>query len=293
MKTVSSFHPAALFLYFVAVLVITMFTRHPVVLGASLLGAVLFYGTLVPPRVFLRNLAFYFFVFLLLALTNPIFVHSGATPLFFMNGNPVTLEAVVAGAVNAGMIVAVLFWFKCYTVVMTSDKFVYLFGKVSPKVALMVAMALRFVPAMKDQMGRIRAAQKTMGLYTSRSVTDRLRSNVRVFSALLGWALENAVETADSMRARGYGLKGRSHFSVFIFRPRDGLLAAFAAAVLAALLLGLRAGALAFDFYPTVTPLALTPLHLVLFLAALSLMLLPCILEAEGDLHWKYLRSTV
>lgn len=51
-----------------------------------------------------------------------------------------------------------------------------------------------------------------------------------MLSILVTWALENAIETSDSMRSRGYGLKGRTAFSIYKFTKKDkGLLAVMAA----------------------------------------------------------------
>lgn len=49
-------------------------------------------------RPFCGGIAFYVSMFLLVAVTNPLFSHNGVTPLFYLNGNPVTLEAFVYGA---------------------------------------------------------------------------------------------------------------------------------------------------------------------------------------------------
>ena len=43
------------------------------------------------------RIGFYVPLFLLVAVTNPLFSHNGVTPLFFLNGNPVTLEALLYG----------------------------------------------------------------------------------------------------------------------------------------------------------------------------------------------------
>lgn len=88
-------------------------------------------------------------MFLLVAVTNPLFSHNGVTPLFYLNGNPVTLEAFVYGAAIAVMVVGVMLWCRCYSAVMTSDKFLYLFGRAIPKLALVLSMALRFIPMFK------------------------------------------------------------------------------------------------------------------------------------------------
>ncbi len=41
---------------------------------------------------------------------------------------------------------------------------------------------------------------------------------------MVTWSFENAVETADSMKSRGYGLPGRTAFSLYRFSRRDRLL---------------------------------------------------------------------
>ncbi len=96
-----------------------------------------------------------------------------------------------------------------------------------------------------------------MGLYSGRGMVDKLRGALRVFSSVLTWALENAVETGDSMKARGYGLPGRSHFSLFRFTRRDGLLLGAAALLMAFVLPGSRGRETAFSFIPSLRPFGL------------------------------------
>ena len=251
MNAFSSYHPAVLLLYFAAVLLVAMFTQNPVLLCLALLGGVSFCTLLERPRDFLHNIAFYFPLFLMIAVTNPLFSHNGVTPLF---GNPVTLEAILYGLDIAVMLVAVMYWFKCYNHIMTSEKILFLFGRMIPKLSLLLSTALRFVPLFKAQIKKIHQAQKAMGLYTGSSYVDKLRSAVRVFSAMLTWSLENAIDTGDSMKARGYGLKGRSHFTLFRFTARDGLLLGGALLLMVLVLLGLMLKEIAFSFYPRLTP---------------------------------------
>ena len=42
-----------------------------------------------------------------------------------------------------------------------------------------------------------------------------------MFTAMISWSLENSMELSSSMRARGYGLHGRTNFSLFKFGARD------------------------------------------------------------------------
>ena len=50
---------------------------------------------------------------------------------------------------------------------------------------------------------------------------QRVRSALRVFSIVVTWSLESGIITADSMRCRGYGLPGRTAFSIYRFDDRD------------------------------------------------------------------------
>src|SRR5690625_1803817 len=124
MKSFASFHPIVLFLYYLSVICVSMFMIHPIIVLLSLIGSLLFFSFLTPMKTFLKDVGFYMLVLLLIAITNPLFVHKGETILFFLNDNPVTLEAIVYGVFIAMLIVAVIFWSKSYSQLMTSDKFV-------------------------------------------------------------------------------------------------------------------------------------------------------------------------
>ena len=50
------------------------------------------------------------------------------------------------GLASAALLSATLLWFTCYNTVMTSDKFIYLFGRVIPALSLVLSMTMRFVP---------------------------------------------------------------------------------------------------------------------------------------------------
>ena len=49
-------------------------------------------------------------------------------------------------------------WFSCIFFVFTTDKVVYLFGKVSPRLSLFLAIGLRMVPRIQKEAKRINMA---------------------------------------------------------------------------------------------------------------------------------------
>lgn len=204
--TFSRYHPAVNFLFFALVLVYSMVLMHPVCLLISLLGAVLYVIQLNGRKGLRLSLRIALPVMLLAALVNPAFNHAGMTILTYLpTGNPLTLESILYGLVAGCMLCAVLLWFVCYNRVLTSDKFVYLFGRVIPALSLVLSMTLRFVPRFKQQMDTVRQSQFCIGRdASSGSVWQRAKKAVTIFSIMVTWALENAIETADSMKSRGY-----------------------------------------------------------------------------------------
>lgn len=293
MKAIANVHPAVLMFYFLSVLSVSMFASNPVFAVTALLGGILFCITLQKKSAIPGNLGFYIPLFFLVAVTNPLFSHNGVTPLFFLNGNPVTMEAFAYGVAIAVMVIGVMLWCKCYSEVMTSDKFLYLFGKVIPKLGLVLSMALHFIPMFKRQLKKVRSAQKTMGLYSARGIVDKLRSNGRVFLAMISWSLENAMETAASMRARGYGTGKRTDFSLFRFTARDGMLLTVSACLLGVSVVGMATRVTAFTFYPRISTLELSPFSVAVYVAFGVLSFLPFAVEVREAIVWTYYRSKI
>ena len=144
MRVLAESNPVVTTVYFVAVAGIAMFSANPVISAISLLGAVVLFVM----NNCRKNLSTHFFsllLFAVMALVNPFVSHNGATVLFVMNNNPVTLEALVYGICAALTVIAVLYWFRSFSQIMTEDKLLYLFGILSPKLALTLSMALRYV----------------------------------------------------------------------------------------------------------------------------------------------------
>lgn len=293
MKSFGRYHPATLIFYFLSILLISMFVWNPVIQLSSLFGGIFFCASIQNRRENLANIGFFLPLFFLVTVTNPLFSHNGITPLFFMNGNPVTLEAFVYGAAIAVMIIGVMLWCKCYNEIMTTDKFLYLFGKTIPKLSLIISMALRFVPLFKRQLKRVNNSQKALGLYSSKSYFDRLKYSARVLMAMITWSLENSIETSASMKARGYGIKGRTTFSLFRFYPEDGLLLGISIFLLLISLIGTALGVTSFYYYPKISTVDFSLPAVITYSSFTLLSFLPFIIEIKEKILWKYYVSKI
>jgi len=291
--TFSGFHPVINLLYFLAVIGFAMFFTHPVCLALSLMCALTYSVYLKGKKAVRFSLVYMLPMLIIAALLNPAFNHQGATILTYLpGGNPLTLESILYGISAAVMLITVIIWFSCFNEIMTSDKFVYLFGRVIPALSLILAMALRFVPRFREQIKVISNAQKCLGRDVSRgNILQKAKHGIKILSIMVTWALENAIETADSMKARGYGLPGRTAFSIFRFDRRDVYALLFILACSAAVIFGAATGAYHFRFYPTVKGEWTGAATIVVFTAYFMLCVFPLIVNIKEDLLWKSIRS--
>lgn len=287
----SACHPLVNFAYFLSVLLLSMFLTQPVCLALSLLGGAVYHCRLKGTGAVRFQLRYLLPLLLLTMALNPLFSHEGATILLYLpNGNPLTLESIAYGASAAVLLAAVVSWFACCNEVLTSDKFIYLFGRAAPALSLLLSMTLRFVPHFHRQMKLV--AQARAGLASPNKVRfRRIRAAMAAFSATVTWALESAIQTADSMKSRGYGLRGRTAFHNFRFTLRDGLCLALCLGLTGLVLAGKLLGALAFRYYPTVSGDLTAPAALIAQGAFALLCFFPTILNLCEDIKWNSLPS--
>ena len=292
--TFSGYHPLVNFLFFGLVLLFTMCLEHPVPRLLSL-AAALSYNLYLNGRKGLRFSLLYMLPMLLLtAVVNPAFSHEGVTILAYLpSGNPLTLESILYGLFAAVMLVAVILWFSCYNAVMTSDKFVYLFGRVIPALSLVLSMTLRFVPQFKAQLHVVSESQRCVGRDVSNgTVLQRARHAITILSIMVTWALENAIETADSMRTRGYGLPGRTAFSIYRFDERDKQALLWLGFCTFVVVSAWLTGGFYWRFYPSIKYMELSPLTVFFHICLAALCFTPLILNVAADRHWKRLQRT-
>ena len=290
----SSYHPLVNFLFFAEVLGFSMFLLHPLCLGISLACAVGYDIYLNGRKAVGFCIKGILPMMVITALLNPLFSHEGRTILTYLpSGNPLTLESILYGLAAAGMLAAVVLWFACFNAVITSDKFVYLFGRVIPALSLVLSMALRFVPRFMAQLKVVTRAQKCIGKDPSQgSLFHRIRCAGSILSVMLTWALENGIDTADSMKSRGYGLPGRTAFSVYRFDNRDRQALICLLVLGAAVLAGAAFDGLTWRYFPTVK-WSTTPLSFGVLAAYTALCALPLILNWKEDRKWNALRSKI
>ena len=293
MDRFAKYHPLVNFLYFSLAIGFSMALNHPLAQGISLLCAILYAVQTEGRKAVFFSLKWCLPMFLLAAFINPAFSHEGVTILlYFPSGNPLTLESLLYGFSAGLMLATILLWFKNFNRVMTSDKFIYLFGRIIPALSLVLSMTLRFIPKFKAQLSCVIDAQKTIGRDISQGgLLRRTRIAITVLSVMITWSLENAIETSDSMKSRGYGLKGRTAFSIYRMDDRDKTALAFLLFCGFYLIAGCICNAFGFLYFPRLRYVGINVQTLSFQFVYFSLCIMPVILNWAEERKWKAIHS--
>lgn len=215
-------HPAVNFIFFASVLYGAVHFQHPVFLAIAYVCAFCYSVKRSGKGAVIGNLCLLPLV-LVFAVYYSAYHHFGVTVLRknFI-GNNMTLESLVYGLVIGFRAAAVCMWLRAMFQVVSSDKVVYLFGKVSPLLSLFLTILLRLIPRIGQEARRIDMAQKGIGRGSNQgNPFRRLVNCLRIFSMLITWMISALALESDSMRARGSLLRGRTAFSIYRFDNRD------------------------------------------------------------------------
>ena len=285
-------HPAVQFLFFLGAIGFGVVIQHPDYLLAGWVAAAGYYLLLHGPGGW-RQVIMWLPVFVALTVLNPLFNPRGEHVLFTIFGRPYTGEALAYGGVIAGVFVVMMLWFGCYNRVMTSDKFMCLFGNWAPALSLLLVMVFRLVPRFFRQTRQLIGARRSVGKGAGKGYRDKVAAGMTVLSAMTSWALEGSVITAASMRSRGYGSARRSCFQIFRVTAGDRLLLVMMLVLLAAVLGTATLGGMAADFIPQLSFAPISGGYALGFLAYCSYLLIPTVLHFREALQWHILRSRI
>ncbi len=290
----SACHPAVTFSFFMVAIVGSVFFQHPVYLLISLLSAFA-YLLSERGRKGLPMVIGMIPLFCFLSAINPLFNTYGEHVLFQYLGRNYTLEALLYGMVIAGMLVAALVWFSCYSAVMTSDKFTFLFGSLIPALSLILVMILRLIPSYLRKATQIAGARRCVGKSagSTEDWMEKVEDGITILSSLTSWALEGAVITADSMRARGYGVSKRGSFQVYKWQLADVLLLIGTIVLFVVTVAGAILGWTKASFTPEFNITPVTGIRAVGNLAYAVMLPLPAIMNTLEAMKWKSFRSRI
>ncbi|MFQ5613195.1 MAG: energy-coupling factor transporter transmembrane component T [Anaerolineae bacterium] len=258
----SHYHSKAVGLWLVAALTPALLTKNPFYLLIAILAVAATYRSLDRSGPAAWGWGLFLRLGLILVAFSVVFnllsVRAGATKLFTLPelrfettlasqpqtvlqlGGPVSLESLVFGLSSGLALLAVLVSFATfntlvdhYQLLRSAPRFLY-------QSAIVMSIAITFVPQMLLAQQEIREAQALRG-HRFRGIRDLLP----LFITLLAEGLERSITLAESMEARGFG-GGPSAATA----PRSLLLKSLIALALAVL----AGGAFARSYFPNKTP---------------------------------------
>lgn len=282
------FHPVVALCYFAVMLVLGMTAMQPACLLITFGSAFAYSVVLRGWRATARSLAWQLPLVLFVALANALFSAMGSTELFRVGSRAFYLESFAYGACMGVMLAGVLMLFSNASKVLTSDKIMALLGGSAPTMGLMLSMTARLVPQFVRRGACIADVERACtSAHPAEAPAGRfaaMRGYLRRTSVLMGWSMEDSLETADAMKARGWGAcPRRTAYERYRFRRFDAAAIACggALAILAALAVG--AACAQFRFYPTIGGLGPWWSYLPYALFAC----LPLVVTAEERLRWR------
>lgn len=222
MQGFSSRHPGVIFVYYLFLLTFAILLFHPVYLSIILSASIIFNLIIGDKKSFIKSGKFYIILAFMVFVVNPLINHRGQTILFYLFNNPITLEAIMNGFILSLSLLSILMIFHSLQSVLDHHKLLYLFAKYIPKTSFLIMMTLRFLPLLKRRLTDISLVQKTYGIDSSKgSLRKRAQAGMTLLNVLVNWSLEEALQTADSMKARGYGLTKRSSYLKYKIKRQD------------------------------------------------------------------------
>lgn len=247
----STVHPFLLLVYALGAPVLAMCGRNPVFQAAAFFCAVCVNGFYLGGKSVREGIRGILPIFFIVSILNVILNPMGVTTLFVIGTRRITLESLCYGVSNGLMLATVILWFRCFTAILPNQKFLYLFGKRFQKTGLLLSMIVKLFPETRYKIHCIRFADDTAGYEENMSRKEKLRKSMRQISVLLEWSMEDGIETADSMKARGYGDHPRSSYERYPVTAYDRIIGGVLAVTFILAVLAVIVQNREFVYYPT------------------------------------------
>lgn len=314
-----SLHPAIALGYFAAALVLAMAAPHPLLLALSLAAALVCGVWLRGADAVAKSLRWQLPLILIIVAVNPLFSSTGTTELFRIGTQAVYAEGYANALTMAALLLCVMQWFSNANAVLGSDKVMGALGGVLPTISLMISMIMRLIPRFVKRGRTINSAlpactaargnhgtvETGAAMQAGNSATSnpsgansapyaegihpakrlgrvRFADQLRVSTTLMGWSMEDSLESADSMRCRGWGaVRKRTTFRRNHFRLHDAAAATVLAALTAAAAFAAYSLANGFGFFPALHGMLASPVA-ALYVPVLAF---PLLLELAGKVR--------
>lgn len=163
-----------------------------------------------------RNIAYILPIVLMLLIINSLINNNGRQVLFAVhllgNSRLIYLEPLLFSLAMSIKLIDLMLLFVLINEFLEPHRIIELSGGRLHKPVLVMALALRIVPLMREEMSRVWDAYRTRGFGFDGGLVRRTKGYGVLARASMILALENAANWAEAMYSRGYGVGPRSHY---------------------------------------------------------------------------------
>jgi len=226
MMKLTVIHPAVYIIYYLVLIIFAFLFNNPCYL-ISLLVCVSVLITLQGISSEFKNLIRFFIpMSLLIIILNPLVSHVGVTKIYLMGNYFITLEAVTYGILMSLSLLIILLLFTSYSNAVSYQEMLYIFSKKFPNISMIIIMALRFIPLLNFRLSEVNKVFQFDQKHSNNEKKDegkidKLKNTAKMLAVVVSWSLEESMLTANSMKARGYGITQRTSYLSFKFRKID------------------------------------------------------------------------
>ena len=246
---VHRFDPRLKLVLTILYIVLLFAASNPLGLALSLIFLAVMYAVAkIPFKLILKSLKPIFPIIVFTAVLNLFFVSGEGDPVFKLGFLTVYAEGIRYAVLMAVRVMALiagtsLLTYTTSPIVLTDaiEQLLKPLGRLRfpvHELAMMMSIALRFIPTLIEETDKIMNAQKARGAQLDNGkMTERIKALVPVLVPLFISAFRRADELATAMECRCYhGDEGRTKLNVLHYQTRDYLVLGYYAVLVAAVI---------------------------------------------------------
>ena len=283
------YHPYVAFCYYVCSGILIMYYNHPVFLITALFVLILVNLSHDRGKTLKKWTIPLLLMGVVFALLNPLLVSRGTHFLFYIGNRQITLEATMFGIVMSLTLVSVIILFVSFNLILNGNKFLFVIGKIVPRTAFLMMLSIRFVPLLHNRFTEISSVQRVRGMNMAQgTLRERARNGMNMMQTLLTWSLEEAIQTSDSMKARGYASGKKSSYHLYKMEKCDWF---WLFTLILLFSLSIAGGMLGYGqivIYPELGTLHFFIIDWLLFVSMIIILSFPLIVEGIEKARWAF-----
>lgn len=287
-----TFHPMTQLVYFAAVFVLSFLSMNPIIVCGSLLFSVLYTLIYNGKSELIRLLRLGLPLCILVTIVNPLYNHRGRVVLLTLFSKPIMLEALLYGLVSGLMLLCVILWFGVFTALLSGERLRALFGGKLSSTVLVFTMTMRLIPMLIRRQQEISDTLSLLSppLTKAQGVMARAKTFSQTVTVLIASSLEDSIDTARSMQARGYGAARRTWYQTERFTARDITVCVAVIILFVLSIVIYTTFGLSFMFYPVMSTVTVAGWQGVYALLFFVLLIVPLVCDGWEVVRWNWFR---